>query len=159
MLKIFFTGFALFFSTLSFADDHNSPVGIWQLVSYEVESQETGNIFTPMGKKPTGYVILTADNRISFVLTADNRKPATSIEDKAKLLDTLIAYSGTYRIENNQFITSVEVAWNPAWVGTEQARNFELEGDTLRILTPWRMMPNWPDAMTRSIVTFQAVKE
>lgn len=158
MLKIFLTGFILFFSNLSLASDHISPVGIWQLVSYEVESQETGDVFTPMGEKPSGYVILTEDKRISFVLTAENRQPAKSIEDKAKLLDTLIAYSGTYRIENNQFITSVEVAWNPAWVGTEQARNFQLEGDRLRILTPWRMMPNWPDAMTRSIVTFQAVK-
>jgi hypothetical protein len=51
------------------------------------------------------------------------------------------------------------VAWNPEWVGTEQARSFKIEGDRLQVLTPWRIMPNWADkGMSRSIVTFDRVK-
>jgi hypothetical protein len=37
---------------------------------------------------------------------------------------------------------------------------FTLEGDRLRVLTPWRVMPNWADrGETRSIVTFERGKE
>ncbi|MCF5459825.1 lipocalin-like domain-containing protein, partial [Pseudomonas syringae] len=47
-------------------------------------------------------------------------------------------------------------AWNPLWVGTEQSREFRVEGNLLHVLTPWRVMPNWIDkGETRSIITFE----
>jgi hypothetical protein len=56
----------------------------------------------------------------------------------------------------DRWITKVDVAWNPEWVGTEQARTFKVQGDRLQVLTPWRVMPNWPEkGMQRSIVTFE----
>ena len=68
----------------------------------------------------------------------------------------MIAYSGTYRLEDDRWITRVDVAWNPEWVGTEQVRQFTLENDQLKVLTPWRVMPNWPErGLTRSIVRFE----
>jgi hypothetical protein len=64
--------------------------------------------------------------------------------------------TGTYRIKGDRWITKVDVAWNPEWVGTEQARDFKIDGDRLRVLTPWRVMPNWPEkGMQRSIVAFE----
>jgi len=142
-----------------FADDRAQLQGAWKLVSYDVEVQATGDKFSPMGKNPTGYVIFTPESRVFFVLTGDNRKPAKTAEEKAALLDTLVAYTGTYRVEGDKWITSVEVAWNPAWVNTEQTRPFKLEGDLLQVLTPWRVMPNWADkGMTRSIITFKRSK-
>jgi hypothetical protein len=30
------------------------------------------------------------------------------------------AYTGTYCVEGDKWITKVEVAWNPEWVGSEQ---------------------------------------
>lgn len=138
-----------------FADDRTPIQGVWKLVSYDVEVQETGEKFPPMGKNPTGYVIFTPEARVWFVLTGDGRKPAKTAEEKAELLDSLVAYTGTYRLEGDKWITSVEVAWNPAWVGTEQSRSFKVEGDLLHVLTPWRIMPNWAGkGMTRSIITF-----
>jgi hypothetical protein len=143
----------------SFADDRAQVHGAWKLVSYNVEVQGTGEIFPPMGKIPTGYVIFTPEARVWFVLTGEGRKPAKTAEEKAELLDTLVAYTGTYRVEGDKWITSVEVAWNPAWVGTEQSRSFKMEGDRLQVLTPWRVMPNWADkGMTRSIITFERAK-
>ena len=69
------------------------------------------------------------------------------------LLNTLVAYTGTYRVEGDKWITKVEVAWNPEWVGSEQTRFFKLDRDRLRVL---RVMPNWADkGMTRSILSFQ----
>ena len=143
----------------SLSEDRATVQGAWKLVSYDVEVQTTGEKFPPMGKNPMGYVIFTPEARVWFVLTGDGRKPAKTAEEKAALLDTLIAYTGTYRVEGDKWITSVEVAWNPEWVGTQQSRSFNVKGDRLQVLTPWRVMPNWPDkGMTRSIITFERVR-
>lgn len=151
---------ALFLSVMQpgLAADERAVQGTWKLVSYEVEVQTSGEIMLPMGKSPTGYVIFTPESRVWFVLTGDGRKPAKTVEEKAALLDTVIAYTGTYRLEGDKWTTSVEVAWNPAWVGTEQTRPFKVEGNRLQVLTPWRVMPNWAEkGMTRSIITFERV--
>ena len=124
-------------------------------MSYLVEAQSDGETFPPMGNSPTGYVIFTPGGRVSFMLSAQGRQPAESEDDKAKLLSSMIAYTGTYKLEQNRWITRVDVSWNPEWVGTEQIRHFKIHGDQLTVTTPWRVMPNWPDkGLTRSIVRF-----
>jgi hypothetical protein len=143
----------------SFAEESNGVIGTWKLVSYEVEVQATGQKVPVMGNQPTGYVTFTADGRVFFVLTGEARKPATTDQERAELLNTLVAYSGTYSLEGEKWTTNVEVAWNPEWVGTKQVRSFKLDGDRLIVLTPWRLMPNWADkGTTRSIVTLERSK-
>ena len=143
----------------AFADDHAQIHGVWKLVSYEVEIQATGQKELPMGQNPTGYVIFTPEGRVMFIFTAEGRKPAKTVEERAGLLSTVIAYTGTYRLEGDKWITKVEVAWNPEWLGTEQTRTFKVDGDRLQVLTPWRVMPNWPQkGMTRSIISFERAK-
>jgi hypothetical protein len=128
--------------------------GSWHLISYEVESKDTGGKIPAMGEHPSGRVIFAADHRVAFVLTGDGRKAGKSDAEKAALLNSLVAYTGVERTENNQWCTNVEAAWNPEWVGTTQCREFHLAGDRLEVLTPWRQMPNWPGT-TRSIITFE----
>ena len=129
--------------------------GAWQLQSYQVEVQSSGETFAPMGEHPSGYVIFTAEGRLSFTLAAEGRQPAESLAERAALQSSLIAYTGTYRLEEDRWITTVDVAWNPEWVGTEQTRFFQIKGDLLTVHTPWRVMPNWPErGLTRSIVRF-----
>jgi hypothetical protein len=143
----------------SFAGDRAQVHGVWKLVSYEVEIQATGQKELPMGKNPTGYVIFTPEGRVFFVLTGEGRKAAKTVQERADLLSSLVAYTGTYRLEGDRWITRVEVAWDPAWVGTEQSRSYKVEGQRLQVLTPWRVMPNWPEkGMTRSIITFERGK-
>ena len=138
------------------ADDRQQVIGFWKLVSYVVEIQVTGQIEPVMGQHPTGYVNFSPEGRVMFILTGEGRKPAKTAEERADLLSTLVAYTGTYRIEGDRWITKVDVAWNPEWVGTEQARNFKIDGERLQVLSPWRIMPNWPEkGMQRSIVTFE----
>lgn len=141
------------------ADDAAGVTGFWKLVSYVVEVQSTGQVEPVMGSHPTGFVDFSPQGRVMFILTGEGRKPAKTAEERADLLGTLVAYTGMYRIEGDKWTTKVDVAWNPEWVGTEQARSFKLEGDRLHVLTPWRVMPNWPEkGMQRSIVTFERVK-
>jgi hypothetical protein len=130
-------------------------LGIWKLISVEIEVQRTGQIELPMGENPAGYAVFTREGRAFFILTGELRQPATNDEQRAGLLNTLVASTGTYRLEGDKWITKVEVAWNPEWVGSEQARVFKLDGNRLQVLSPWRVMPNWPEkGRTRSILTF-----
>jgi hypothetical protein len=144
---------------LALAAESDSVVGTWKLVSYVVEVKATGEKMMVMGDNPSGYVVFNPEGRVFFVLTGDGRKPGKTDAEKAALLNTLVAYTGTYRVEDGKWITKVEVAWNPEWVGTEQVRPFVLEGNQLKVLTPWRNMPNWADkGETRSIITFAKAK-
>jgi hypothetical protein len=76
-------------------------VGTYKLVSFTVEVDGQPPRET-MGKSPGGYAILTP-TRWMNVFTAETRKFGTSVEDKAALWDSLVAYSGTYRVEGNKF--------------------------------------------------------
>jgi hypothetical protein len=139
-----------------FGEEDSRIVGTWRLLSYVVEVQASGEKLPVMGEKPDGYVTFLPGGRVFFMLTGESRKPAKTDREKADLLDTLVAYTGTYSIAGDTWSTSVDAAWNPEWVGTKQVRTFKLEGDRLDVLTPWRIMPNWSDkGTTRSIVSFE----
>ena len=159
-MKIFkwFTVIVLLFVTVqpSFADNGAKIIGIWKLVSFEAEIQSTGVKEPVMGQKPTGYVIFTPEKRAFFILTGEGRKPAKTAQERASLLNTLISYTGIYRLEGDQWITKVDVAWNPEFVGTEQRRFFKVNGNRLHVITTWGVHPNWPEkGMQRRILTFE----
>jgi hypothetical protein len=141
------------------SDNSAKILGVWKLVSFEAEIRATGQKEPVMGQNPAGYAIFTPEGRAFFTLTGDGRSPAKTVQERADLLDTLVAYTGTYRLQKDEWITKVDVAWNPEWVGTEQKRFFKLEGNRLQVLTTWGVRPNWPDkGMTRRILTFEKVK-
>ena len=141
-----------------FADDRAQIQGVWKLISFEVESKATGEKEPLMGRHPGGYAIFTPE-RVMFVLTGDGRKPGKTDKERAALLNSLIAYTGLYRLEGDVWITKVDAAWNPEWVGTEQRRFFKIEGNRLQVLTVWRVNPNWPEkGMGRGILTFERAK-
>ena len=130
--------------------------GAWQLLSYDVEQQSSSDTFAPMGDQPTGYVIFTPEGRLSAMSTSEGRQSGSSVEERSALLSSMIAFTGTYRLESDRWITQVDVAWNPEWVGSEQTRFFAIDGDVLTVHTSWRVMPNWPEkGLTRSIMRFQ----
>ena len=58
---------------------------------------------------------------------------APSEEERAYLFDTMLAYSARYTLYNDRAIHHVDVAWNPAWVGTDQIRPYTLDGNRLVI--------------------------
>ena len=105
--------------TSALAQTANSVVGSWKLLSYEVEAQSSGQRGPIMGARPSGFVTFTADGRVAFVLTGEGRKAGKGDAEKALLLDTLVAYAGSYTTEGETWATQVEVAWNPEWVGNQ----------------------------------------
>ena len=73
-----------------------------------------------------------------IILTGANRGPAKGTEEKAALLDSMLAYSGKYTIEGNQMMIRVDMSWNEIYSGANQnqTRFFTLEGDKLIIRSP-----------------------
>ena len=133
-------------------------VGTWELVSYKVEDKETGKLIDAMGSAPRGRVIFTPDGWVAFNLEGSDRKPAATDTERAELMKSLVAYIGRYRIEGDQWVTTVETAWAPEWVGTEQRRSVRLDGDYAEVTTPWRVMPNWGAGRpSRSLIRFKRI--
>jgi len=67
--------------------------------------------------------------------TGENRTGGMGDAERAALHRSMLAYTGTYRVEGSDFITTVDVSWNELWNGTEQRRHFRIEGDRLLIET------------------------
>src|SRR5215475_15721591 len=106
-------------------------VGTWTLVSVVYEDQATKELSPVLGEKPRGRQIATADGRWLALVTAQDRPVPKTDAERARALQTMIAYTGRYRVEDGKVITKVEAAWNEAWVGGEQVRFIRFEGDDL----------------------------
>jgi hypothetical protein len=110
-----------------------SLVGTYKLVSFTVEVDGQPPRET-MGKSPRGYLVLTPTRWI-HVITAENRKFGTSVEEKSALWESLSTYTGLYRLDGSKIIVSVDASWNESWNGTQVTRSWQLDGNRLSITT------------------------
>jgi len=122
----------LLFPCASAWADAGKLVGVWKLNSFVTEIVQTKERRNLYGANPNGYLIITPERFMSIV-TADGRKPPQTDEDRINGFRTMYAYTGPYRVEGDRLTVKVEVAWNEAWIGTDQIRIFRLEADKLFI--------------------------
>jgi hypothetical protein len=140
----------------SFADYREKILGSWKVISYELESKDTGKRVQIMGKNPTGYMIFTPEGRFITIITGEGRKPANTDQDRVELLKSLIAFTGKYYFEGEKIIVKVDVTWNPAWIGTDQPRIYKFETGKLHIITAWSQHPQM--GMARGYITLEREK-
>jgi hypothetical protein len=100
-------------------------VGLWRLVEAKREYVDTGETVDMFGPNPTGYLMFAPGGRMMALLTAADR---VSVRDQQ-----ITAYAGTYSVDGNSWVTDVDVAWTPDWLGTKQSREFVIEDGELRI--------------------------
>jgi hypothetical protein len=124
----------LLLSSSALADDAEKLLGNWRLVSFFAEDVQTKQRNNPYGEHPNGFIGFTPARFFAFVPAEDRKTPQTP-EEQAASYRTVIAYTGKWRLEGEKFITRVDVAWNPGWVGTEQIRFWRLEGDNKLFIT------------------------
>jgi len=120
--------FVLVLSIASPSLGQQSLVGTYKLISTDVVVG--GSATQPLGKTPHGYVVLTP-TRAVFFFTAENRKFGTSVDEKAALFDTLVGWSGMYRVEGGKIVFAVDASWVENWNGKDQVRNWALAGNRL----------------------------
>ena len=137
------------------ADDREKLLGNWKLVTFYTEDVQTKQRNNVYGERPSGYIGFTPAGRFFGFVTADGRKPPNSVDEQAAAFRSIIAYTGKFRVEGDKFVTKVDVAWNEAWVGTEQARFWRLEGDKLHLISAPIPNPNVPGAMVIGILVWE----
>ncbi len=112
-------------------DEATGLTGVWILRSAYLERVDDGEKIFSYGDKPRGVLILHEGGRMAAIIT-----PSDQTGDGPPPMRRLLAYSGRYRIENgDRFVTDVDIAWLPSWVGTLQGRNFKLQEGRLDIVS------------------------
>jgi hypothetical protein len=144
-------------TVLTADEDHDDLIGVWKLRSFSLQvlGEPAREIF---GANPQGYLILTAEGRMMTILTRADRKPATTVEEQAALLQSMVAYSGRYTIEGDRLITRPDVTWNEIYSGTEQVRYYSLSGDTLSLTTAPQSSGILPGKRVIATLTYQREK-
>jgi lipocalin-like protein len=118
--------------------------GGWILESANFEIEDSGEIVELFGPNPTGAILFTEQGRMMAILTGNNR-PATSDDDsKAKLFNSMMAYTGKFELSGDAFTTTVDTCWITEWLGTEQLRYAQLDGDALFVRTAISQHPRFP---------------
>lgn len=108
-----------------------SLVGTYKLVSNDLRLD--GVPIQPMGKSQHGYLVITPKVMLSF-FTADERKAGTTPEAKVALFDSLSAWAGPYRVQDDKILIDVDTAWTEVWRGKQQVRTYELAGKRLTLV-------------------------
>ncbi|MFB9904272.1 lipocalin-like domain-containing protein [Allokutzneria oryzae] len=120
-----------------------SVAGTWRLESFAVHDEQGAVVFHPMGEDPAGVLVYTEDGWMSVHLSYSGRphfagtsQRAGSTEEKSAAMETYFSYAGRYEFTGDKVLHHIEISSFPNWVGTEQWREPELDGDLLTLRTP-----------------------
>jgi hypothetical protein len=116
-------------------------VGTWNLVSFSAQDP-SGQTSYPFGRQAQGRLIYEANGRMAVQLMNPDRPRfasddllRTSEAEVRAAFDGYAAYYGSYTVDQGQkiMVHHVEAALIPNWVGTDQVRHFELQGNRLTL--------------------------
>lgn len=142
-------------------------VGSWQLLEYRLILGE--NTVFPLGPKPQGIIIYSADGFMSANLMKPGAKPHEeswphegTVEERANSMLHTLTYAGTYSVSESPEYPDrivvkhhVQVSALPNWVGGVQARLATLSEDMLVLETLNLDNPN-PAHVSYFLPTFVA---
>lgn len=135
-------------------DAADDLVGVWKLRSFSLQvlGEQPKEVFGP---HPVGYLILTVEGRMMTILTRADRKPATTMEESAALLQSMVSYSGLYNVKHDRITTKPDVTWNEIYGVTEQIRFYTLDGDKLSIRTAQQLSGVLPGKRVVGTLTYE----
>ncbi|MFI1304800.1 lipocalin-like domain-containing protein [Streptomyces sioyaensis] len=98
-------------------------VGVWRLEAFH-DIDSTGALHEgPLGPEPRGLLFYSADGHVSVTMMR------TGPAHRGR--SAYMSYAGTWRREGDRVVHTIDVAPEPGWLGTEQSRDLELDGDDL----------------------------
>lgn len=142
----------------------NELVGTWKLLSYiEVPIDGNDSLF-PMGKKPYGILMYSAEGYMAVqvakaerMLYKSNDKMMATGEEMVSSLQGYIAFSGRYSVDNNNALVSYSIQSSlfPNWTHQLQHRKIDFEGDVLYLKSTEPILSN--GVYVNSYMTWQRV--
>ncbi len=118
-------------------------VGTYELLSFEIRKSD-GSVVFPLGEDAVGRISYDDAGRMAVQVMRPGRPKfasgdmlAGSPEEIAAAWAGYIGYSGSYIIDEAAGTVTHEIAVSsfPNWVGDNQVRFFEFDGDTLELST------------------------
>jgi hypothetical protein len=146
-----------FFPGITLAQEASKQlVGTWKLTS-ESMKLEGGDTFQAFGPNPKGRLVLTSDGHWMIIITRADRAPAKTPDEKAALLDSMLAYTGKYTIDEDRITNRIDMSWNEIFTGARQiqTRFFSVEDDKLVLRTGLITSAVRPGQKAESILTWE----
>jgi hypothetical protein len=114
--------------------------GTWKLASMQRRIVETGQTLDAFGPNPRGFLMYGQAGRMMVLIAMSNRPKPESIEkmtdqQRADLLRSMVAYTGTYKFDGKSVEHDIDVAWNEVWNGTLLKLDAVRNGDRLTYTT------------------------
>lgn len=118
---------------------NNEIVGTWKLLSWHNSLNDGSKIYN-FGPDATGYISYSSDGHVFVHIMAANRAlyegtdpfNGTSDEDAAAI-KSHISYAGKYEFIDDKLVHHTKISSFPNWVGTDQVRDYEIDGDKLTL--------------------------
>jgi len=119
--------------------DKSQLLGTWQLESWSIGYADRDDVTYPFGDDPVGLLIYSQDDWMSASIARRERQALPADVPFRRIDAELLAgsyrdyfhYAGRYRVVGDDVIHYVTQSLNPNFVGTEQLRHIELDGETL----------------------------
>lgn len=115
-------------------------IGTWRLVSAVAAAADGGALPGPYGPEPMGRLVLAGNGRMMAVL-CDGRATIPAGETRV-----YSSYCGSFRVEDDTLITTVDAAALRERLGSEQRRKLEFRDGHLVLIPPRR-----PDGSQREL--------
>ena len=129
--------------------------GRWTIVSWE-QRYDDGRVVYPLGERLAGFVHY--DNGRMFLVLHKAERPRfttggqwnASDAEKARAYDGYMSYGGTYAVEGDEVLHSVEYSLFPNWCGGVQRRRAALKDGLLTLSA--RLEDGTPEARSANLV-------
>jgi hypothetical protein len=107
-------------------------VGVWKAISVETKEVVSGKINRPFGDKPEGTWVFTRGGRTSLMLFHGDRKSPAAANatdaERVALFNSMTAYIGTYRVDGDKLIVTVDNSAIQSWNGTQRSTTITVSG-------------------------------
>ena len=115
--------------------------GAWRLDSWRIAFSDDRPDSYPYGEDAQGYLIYEASGGMA-VKVSNACRPAISdpnirrapVAEKGAAFDSFFGYAGTWRLDGDHMVHSVEMSLNPNFVGTDQVRDIEYAPGALTLI-------------------------
>jgi hypothetical protein len=114
-------------------------VGTWKLISASSTTSKGERNETAYGVGPAGFLIYTADGRVTSVISYGGRKSlpiGATAEQQAEAFNTFLAYTGQYTLSGDKVIHHIEISSIQNYVNKDLVRSLRFEGNQIVLVTP-----------------------